>query len=55
MTQAITLNNQPIHCVEMLALDKMKTDVTARQKPTQRSGTAPLMYRRPRHLLFLEL
>ena len=55
MTQAITLNNQPIHCVEILALDKINTDVTARPKPIQRSGTAPLMYRRPRHLLFLEL
>jgi len=55
MTQAITLNNQPTHCVAMLALDKIKTEVTANAKPSQRSGTVPLKYRKLCHLRFLVL
>ena len=53
MTQAITLSNQPTHCVAILALDRIKTEQTAKPNPIHLAGTAPLMYRRPSHLLFL--
>ena len=55
MTQAITLSNQPIHCVDMLALDKIQTEATANANPIHLSGTEPLKYRKPSHLLFLVL
>ena len=54
MTQAITLSNQPIHCVDILALDKIQTEATANANPNHRSGTAPLMFRMPNPLLFPE-
>ena len=53
MTQAITLNNQPIHCVEILALDKIQTEATANANPNHRSDTEPLKYRKLSHSLFL--
>ena len=55
MTQAITLSNQPIHCVEILALDSIQTEATANANPNHLSGIVPLKYRKLSHLLFLVL
>ena len=54
MIHATTLKDQPTHCVAILALDKIQTEATANANPIHRSGTAPLMFRMPNHLLFPE-